>query len=79
MRNIVGPRIKLARKQAVPKITQEDLCARLQVLGLQLERPAISKIETGYREVTDIEVVALAKALYVSVAWLLGEEENIHN
>lgn len=78
MRNIVGPKIRLARMQAKPKITQEDLCARLQVLGLKLERPAISKIETGYREVTDIEVVALAKALDISVAWLLGEIENIH-
>ena len=77
MRNIVGPRVKSARQQAVPKITQDDLCARLQVLGLQIERPAISKIETGYREVTDIEVAALAKALDVSVAWLLGESDKI--
>ena len=43
------------------------------MLGLQLERPAISKIETGYREVTDKEVLALAKALGVSAVWLLGE------
>ena len=76
MRNVVGSRIKLARKQTVPKITQEDLCARLQVLGLQLERPAISKIETGYREVTDVEIVALAKALDVSVAWLFEESDK---
>ena len=76
MRNVVGPRIRLARKRAVPKITQEDLCARLQVLGLQLERPAISKIETGYREVTDVEIVALAKALDVSVAWLFEESDK---
>lgn len=77
MRNVVGSRIRLARKQAMPKITQGDLCARLQVLGLQLERPAISKIETGYREVTDVEVVALAKALDVSVAWLFEEADDL--
>jgi len=76
MRNLIGSRVRLARKQAVPKISQEDLCARLQLLGIKLERPAISKIETGYREVTDIEVVALAKALGVSAAWLLGESER---
>ena len=76
MRNVVGPRVRLARKQAVPKISQEDLCARLQVLGLQMERPAISKIETGYREVTDKEVLALAKTLGVSAAWLLGESDK---
>ncbi len=47
-----------------------------QVLGLQLDRPAISKIETGYREVTDVEIVALAKALDVSVAWLFEESDK---
>ena len=73
----MGSRIRLARKQAVPKITQGDLCARLQVLGLPLERPAISKIETGYREVTDVEIVALAKALDVSVAWLFEETNDL--
>lgn len=76
MRNVIGPRVRLARKQATPRITQDDLCARLQVLGLRLERPAISKIETGYREVTDVEVLALAKALGVSAAWLLGESDD---
>ena len=47
--------------------------ARLQVEGLRLERVTISKIETGYREVTDVEAMAIAKALGVSVGWLMGE------
>ena len=29
--NIIGPKIKYFRKQK--KITQEDLCARMQVMG----------------------------------------------
>jgi hypothetical protein len=33
----------------------------------------LSKIENGQRPVTDIEVVALGKALKVLVGWLLGE------
>ena len=74
-RNIIGERVRLARKKAEPQITQTDLAARLQVQGLRLERVTISKIETGYREVTDIEAVAIAKALGVSVGWLLGESE----
>ena len=72
-RNIIGEKVKLARGKAVPKITQTDLAARLQIQGLQIERTTISKIETGYREVKDIELVNLAKALDVSAAWLLGE------
>ena len=58
-------------------VTQADLAARLQIEGLRLERVTISKIETGYREVTDMETVAIAKALGVTVSWLLGESEEI--
>ena len=75
LRNVVGKRVREARKQAKPPITQEDLVARLQVLGLKVDQSTISKIEQGSRPVFDFEVVALAKALKVSVAWLLGEGE----
>ena len=73
-RNIIGNRVKLARKKAIPQITQKDLVARLQLEGLQIERVAISKIETGYREVTDVEIVALAKSLGVTIGWLFGDD-----
>ena len=73
-RNITGERIKQARKTANPKITQTDLAVRLQLQGLQIERATISKIETGYREVTDVEVLAIAKALNVTISWLFNEE-----
>jgi transcriptional regulator with XRE-family HTH domain len=76
-RNIIGERVRLARERAKPLITQADLAARLQVEGLRLERVAISKIETGYREVTDVEALAIAKVLGVTVSWLVGETEDI--
>jgi len=75
-RNIIGERVKVARKTARPPITQADLAARLQVQGLRLERAAISKTETGYRVVTDVETSAIAKALGVSISWLFGEGES---
>jgi transcriptional regulator with XRE-family HTH domain len=75
-RNIIGERVRIARERVKPIITQADLAARLQVEGLHLERVTISKIETGYREVTDVEVRAIAKALGISVSWLLGEDEG---
>ena len=71
--------MRLARKNAKPPITQTDLAARLQVQGSKLERVTISKIEPGYREVTDVEAVAIAKALGVTVGWLIGETEEIKN
>ncbi|MFC1995513.1 helix-turn-helix domain-containing protein [Chloroflexota bacterium] len=76
-RNVIGERVRLARERAKPLITQADLAARLQIKGLRLERVTISKIETGYREVTDVEAIAIAKALGVTISWLLGENEEI--
>ena len=78
-RNIIGERVRLARERAKPLITQADLAARLQIEGLSLERVTISKIETGYREVTDVEAVAIAKALGITISWLLGESEEIRS
>jgi transcriptional regulator with XRE-family HTH domain len=73
-KNIIGERVKQARKDAKPPITQKDLVARLQVLGMRIDQSVISKIESGKRPIFDNEVVALARALKVKVAWLLGEE-----
>ena len=74
-RNIVGTRVRQTRKAARPLITQTDLVARLQLLGILIDQSGVSKIESGQRPVSDIEVVALAKALRVSVSWLLEETD----
>jgi len=70
-KNIVGSRIHKARRQS--RITQMELAARLQVSGIRIDRPAISKIETGNRPVTDIEIDAIAKILRVPISWLFEE------
>jgi len=75
-KNIVGSRVREARKAARPPITQTDLVARLQVLGMTIDQSALSKIEGGQRPVADIEVAALAKALKVSVSWLFEEADT---
>lgn len=74
-RNIVGLRVRQARKAAKPMIIQKELVARLQVLGIMMDQSGLSKIENGQRPVSDIEVVALAKALRVSLSFLLQEHE----
>ncbi|MCI0438611.1 MAG: helix-turn-helix domain-containing protein [Chloroflexi bacterium] len=73
MRNIVGPRIREARHREGRKVTQQELAARLQTLGVDLDRTAISKIESGRRPITDVEIVAICKALGVRVASLFPE------
>ena len=74
-KNIVGSRIRKARQDAKPAITQSDLVARLQLEGLKdIDQPIISRIEKGDRIVADYEIKAIAKALKVSVGWLLKEK-----
>jgi transcriptional regulator with XRE-family HTH domain len=74
-KNIVGTRIRKARLDAKPPITQSDLVARLQLEGLKdIDQPIVSRIEKGERLVTDYEIKAIAKALKVTVGWLLNEK-----
>ena len=63
--NIVGKNVKRIRKEK--KITQEDLCARMQVMGYQISRSDISKLENGKKFIADFEVYGFAKALKVSI------------
>lgn len=73
--NLIGKRVREARGNAQPPLTQEQLSKRLTKLGVSVDRAGIAKIETGIRGVLDFELVALAKALNVKVMWLLGVKE----
>lgn len=64
-RNIVGPQIRKLRYQQ--GLTQELLAARCGAKGLDLSRTMLAKIENGLREVTDRELVQLARALRVDL------------
>lgn len=72
-RNIVGPRVRQARFQLKPDVTQEDLAGRMAACDVAMDRTAISRIELQERYVMDFEAKALAKCLGVTVAWLYGE------
>ena len=68
--NIVGPQIRKLRYQQ--GLTQELFAARCSVLGLELSRGTLSKIEAQLRCVTDTELIVLAKALKVDATVLLS-------
>jgi len=74
-RNIVGHRVRQARLRLGPPVSQEDLAARLAARGIELDRSAVSRIESETRYVMDYEAAALARALKVSVGWLFGQKE----
>jgi hypothetical protein len=73
--NIIAERVQKARTRHKPPLTQDELSGKLAALGVNIDRAGISKIEIGVRCVLDLEVKALAKALGVSVGWLLGMEK----
>ena len=69
-RNIAKYRIQMQK-------SQRQLADALQLIGLDVDKNAIQRMEVGKRFVTDIELVCLSKALRVSIEQLLEEEENI--
>ena len=71
IRNLIGKRLKELRKQCTPPVTQDQLSGRLAKLGIQLDRVAIAKIETGRRCVYDFELKAFAEALEIDPTSLL--------
>ena len=52
--------------------TQEELAAQLQLLGVDISQPLISKIEQNQRFVKDYELVCLCQVLQVSERDLLA-------
>ncbi|MGE6579126.1 helix-turn-helix domain-containing protein [Paenibacillus xylanexedens] len=71
-KNIIGSRVVAIRKSK--GIKQREFLARLQTLGLDISQTSLSRLEGQYRLVQDYEVVVIAKALDVSIGYLLGEE-----
>jgi transcriptional regulator with XRE-family HTH domain len=63
--NLIGSTVNLLRKNK--KLTQEDLVARCNLLGWDISRSTLAKIESKCRCISDAEVYLLAQALQVSV------------
>ena len=69
-KNICGTRVKEARKKM--NLSQDNLAARLQTEGVNIERDSVSRIEIGTRFVADYELLVLCKILNVTPEYLLG-------
>lgn len=65
--NLCGKQIARLRKQMRPRVSQRLLAERLQVLGLDLDKNTIQRIENGSRFVTDVELAQIAQLLQVSM------------
>ena len=69
--NIISAKLRKLRKKS--KLSQEELAAQMQLLGIDITQPLISKIERNQRFVKDYEFVAICKILNISKKELLSD------
>ena len=67
--NICGIKVAILRKGL--KISQREVADRLQLIGLDIDKNAVQRIESGQRFVTDIELISLAKVFSTTIEELL--------
>lgn len=70
--NICGRAIAKHRKEM--KLSQRAFAEKLQLIGLDVDKNAIQRMESGQRFITDIELVYIAEALKKSIGELFSAE-----
>ncbi len=69
LNNICGKNVSRLRMDL--GISQRELADRLQLVGLDIDKNAVQRIECGKRFVTDIELVAFVKVFGITLEELL--------
>lgn len=73
-KNLISRRLKELRVSQ--GLSQRDLAYTLQLLGMDMDKNVITRIETNKRYVTDIELQALSKIFNVSCDYLINGEDK---
>ena len=71
--NLCG--VNIAKYRCQRNISQRELADRLQIIGLDVDKNAIQRMESGQRFITDIELQFLAKVLDKTMDELFGYEK----
>ena len=71
--NLCGENVRKLRLGYKIKLSQRALADRMQLIGIDVDKNAIQRIEAGKRFVTDIELKALAEIFAVSVEQLISD------
>ena len=74
--NLCGERIKELRLSFPTKLSQRALADKMQLIGIDVDKNAIQRIEAGKRFVTDIEIVFFAKVFRCTPNDLLVTSEE---
>ena len=73
--NLCGNTIFTLRKQHLPKMSQRALADQLQIRGIDVDKNAVQRIESGERFVTDIELKVLAEIFDVTCDSLIKDSD----
>lgn len=71
-KNLIGQRLKALREGK--GWSQRDLAYQLQLIGVDMDKNVITRIETNKRYVTYLEIQAIAKLFQVSYQYLIDGE-----
>ena len=69
--NLCGKKIAELRRAQSPYMSQRMLADRLQLMGLDVDKNAVQRMECGKRFITDIELAALYRTFGVTPNALL--------
>ena len=72
--NICGKNIKKYRKNLTPPTSQRAFAEMLQRAGIDVDKNAIQRMESGSRFVTDIELKIIAHVLKITLEELLASD-----
>ena len=75
--NLCGDRVRIGRALHKPPLTQEELAKKINLMGMEMTKLIISRIEKNQRHVCDGELFMLSRALGVSMDWLCGDGEDM--
>ena len=65
--NLCGDNIRKLRLSYATKLSQRALADKMQLIGIDVDKNAIQRIECGKRFVTDIELKAFAEIFGVTL------------
>ena len=69
--NLCGENIRALRLGYPTRLSQRALADKMQLIGIDMDKNAIQRIESGKRFVTDIELKAFAQIFGVGIEELI--------
>ena len=69
--NLCGEKIRALRLSSSSRLSQRALADKMQLIGIDMDKNAIQRIESGKRFVTDIELKAFSEIFGVSAGELI--------